>query len=259
MNMTFGEKLLQLRKAKGWSQEDLAGKLNTSRQAVSKWENNNGYPETEKIIMISKLFHVDLNVLLMDTQELGESEARVIPEDARGFYVSRETANGFLLYYKRKFLLLASACGLVLGCNAVSYTSTEHLFFSMRVAPVLTTVSVMTALLVVIYICLKQNPYRMLRKKELIFAEDVLSELTDEFRKMKKILIAGIASGLIVFGVIGTGAGMQSLEEMAYTDVLADIVISMIMTGISSFVAFFCIGIYWSYSILFHNSERKAG
>lgn len=259
MNMTFGEKLLQLRKAKGWSQEDLAGKLNTSRQAVSKWENNNGYPETEKIIMISKLFHVDLNVLLMDTQELGESEARVLPEDTRGFYVSRETANGFLLYYKRKFLLLALACGLVLGCNAVSYISTEHLFFSMRVAPVLTTVSVMTALLVVIYICLKQNPYRMLRKKELIFAEDVLTELTDEFRKMKKILIAGIASGLIVFGVTGTGAGMQSLEEMAYTDVLADIVISMIMTGISSFVAFFCIGIYWSYSILFHNIERKAG
>lgn len=57
--MTFGEKLFQLRKVRGLSQEELAGKLNTSRQAISKWENNNGYPETEKIIMISKIFQVD--------------------------------------------------------------------------------------------------------------------------------------------------------------------------------------------------------
>ena len=46
--MTFGEKMYKLRKAQGLSQEALAEKLNTSRQAVSKWENNNGYPETEK-------------------------------------------------------------------------------------------------------------------------------------------------------------------------------------------------------------------
>lgn len=51
--MTFGEKLFQLRKARGLSQEELAGKLNTSRQAISKWENNNGYPETEKIIIVT--------------------------------------------------------------------------------------------------------------------------------------------------------------------------------------------------------------
>ena len=40
--MTFGEKLYQLRKERGLSQEALAEKLHTSRQAISKWENNNG-------------------------------------------------------------------------------------------------------------------------------------------------------------------------------------------------------------------------
>lgn len=55
--MTFGEKLYQLRKAQGLSQEALAEKLHTSRQAISKWENNNGYPETEKLILLAKLFH----------------------------------------------------------------------------------------------------------------------------------------------------------------------------------------------------------
>ena len=72
--MTFGEKLYQLRKAQGLSQEALAEKLNTSRQAVSKWENNNGYPETEKIIMIGRLFQVDLDDLLMEENEIGGAE-----------------------------------------------------------------------------------------------------------------------------------------------------------------------------------------
>ena len=47
--MTFGEKLQKLRKESGLSQEELADQLNVSRQAVSKWERDNGYPETEKL------------------------------------------------------------------------------------------------------------------------------------------------------------------------------------------------------------------
>ena len=69
-NMTFGEKLYKLRKSQGLSQEALAEKLNTSRQAVSKWENNNGYPETEKIILISKIFQVTLDDLLIDDRSI---------------------------------------------------------------------------------------------------------------------------------------------------------------------------------------------
>lgn len=54
--MTFGEKLFKLRKEKGLSQEALAEKVNTTRQAISKWENGQGFPETEKLLMIRKHF-----------------------------------------------------------------------------------------------------------------------------------------------------------------------------------------------------------
>ena len=47
--MSLSENLQNLRKIKNMSQEELAEKLNVSRQAVSKWESGNGYPETEKI------------------------------------------------------------------------------------------------------------------------------------------------------------------------------------------------------------------
>ena len=53
--MTFGEKLFKLRKENGLSQEALAEQLNTSRQAISKWENGQGFPETEKLLLIGNI------------------------------------------------------------------------------------------------------------------------------------------------------------------------------------------------------------
>ncbi|MDH6430444.1 transcriptional regulator with XRE-family HTH domain [Paenibacillus sp. PastH-3] len=64
--MSFSEKLLQLRKEKGYSQEMLAEKLCTTRQAVSKWENGQGFPETEKLLMIGNLFEVSIDYLLKE-------------------------------------------------------------------------------------------------------------------------------------------------------------------------------------------------
>ena len=49
--MTFGEKLYKLRKEQNLSQEALAEKVNATRQAVSRWENNQGFPETEKLLI----------------------------------------------------------------------------------------------------------------------------------------------------------------------------------------------------------------
>ena len=62
--MSFGEKLASLRKEKGISQEELASELNVSRQAVSKWESNNAYPETDKIIAICKIFNYSMDELI---------------------------------------------------------------------------------------------------------------------------------------------------------------------------------------------------
>lgn len=62
--MKFGDKLIQLRKKHGLSQEDLAAKLNVSRQSVSKWESNNTYPETDKIVQICNIFECSMDDLI---------------------------------------------------------------------------------------------------------------------------------------------------------------------------------------------------
>ena len=62
--MKFEENLRELRKQHGLSQEELAAKLNVSRQAVSKWENGSGYPELDKLMMLCDLFRCTLDELL---------------------------------------------------------------------------------------------------------------------------------------------------------------------------------------------------
>lgn len=69
--MSFGENLQQLRKEKGWSQEELADRLEVSRQAVSKWESDAACPETEKLVLLSDLFHVSVDSLLRGRGEEG--------------------------------------------------------------------------------------------------------------------------------------------------------------------------------------------
>lgn len=64
--MTFGEKLQALRKAQGWSQEELAQRINVSRQALSKWESGASVPDTENVIALSRLFGVSTDYLLLN-------------------------------------------------------------------------------------------------------------------------------------------------------------------------------------------------
>ena len=62
--MSFGEKLQAIRKKNHLTQEGLAGMLGVSRQAVSKWELGEGYPEVDKLMILSKKLNVSLDSLL---------------------------------------------------------------------------------------------------------------------------------------------------------------------------------------------------
>lgn len=62
--MNFGENLQKIRKEKNISQETLAEMLGISRQAVSKWEQNTGYPEMEKLLKLSKVLNTTLDELI---------------------------------------------------------------------------------------------------------------------------------------------------------------------------------------------------
>lgn len=80
--MIFADKLITLRKKVGWSQEELAEKLNVTRQSVSKWEGAQSVPDIDKILQLSRLFGVTTDYLLKDEQaepEYTEDDTSPLP------------------------------------------------------------------------------------------------------------------------------------------------------------------------------------
>lgn len=80
--MTLGEKIQELRRKRGMSQDVLAEKLDVSRQAVSKWERDEAVPETEKIIRLAQEFQVSIDYLLLSKEEATRPEPAAAPPKA---------------------------------------------------------------------------------------------------------------------------------------------------------------------------------
>ena len=75
--MTFAEKLVQLRKREGYTQEEVADRLEVSRQAISRWEMGTAVPDSSNLLQISKLFNVSTDYLLNDDYESDDDIPKV--------------------------------------------------------------------------------------------------------------------------------------------------------------------------------------
>lgn len=92
--MILGEKIMELRKKNGWSQEELAGKLNVSRQSVSKWESAMSVPDLDKILQLSEIFEVSTDYLLKEDKE--EDYIPGNPDGLKMRKITMEEAQKFL-------------------------------------------------------------------------------------------------------------------------------------------------------------------
>lgn len=85
MNIEIANRLVNLRKEKGLSQEQLAEKIGVSRQAVSKWERSEASPDTDNIILLARLYNVSLDELLRTEDDIPETEDSAEEPEASGF------------------------------------------------------------------------------------------------------------------------------------------------------------------------------
>ena len=121
--MKLSDKLIELRKEKGWSQEEFAEKLDISRQAVSRWETETALPDAQNILRISKLFNVTADYLLNDDYENEEdiSTVKIIAEDTAPLIPKKKPRH--LIYAIGSAILLSTVCaviGAVIGKNAAA-------------------------------------------------------------------------------------------------------------------------------------------
>ena len=191
--MILAEKIAYLRKQKEWSQEELAGRLDISRQSVSKWESGTSIPELDKIIGISNIFGVSTDFLLKDEYDIDViSEAGQSVQAAEGAFpedsleestgcrdmrsISLEEANTYLQTVQNTagriatgvlICILSPICLLVMGgwSEYGPVAISEDMAAGLGIAILL----VMVAAAVVLFIIngMKLEPYESLEKEEI--------------------------------------------------------------------------------------------
>ena len=103
----LSDRILELRRQRGWSQEELAERMEVSRQAVSKWESGQTAPELDKILELSRIFEVTTDYLLKE-----DGEAPVLTADKplpSGRIISLSQAKEYLGIRKRASYKIAVA------------------------------------------------------------------------------------------------------------------------------------------------------
>ena len=110
--MILADKIIELRKKAGYSQEELAEKMGVSRQSVSKWEGALSIPDLDKILLLSQIFGVSTDYLLKDEfgEELPEPKEEISESKFRK--VSMEEANSFIKVKEETAPMVALGCAL---------------------------------------------------------------------------------------------------------------------------------------------------
>ncbi len=206
--MILADKIIDLRKKNGWSQEDLAEKLRVSRQAVSKWEGAQSTPDIQRILEMSRLFGVSTDFLLKDdlddsNEVLTESKEEKDDPIRR---VDMETASQFISFRRcwapkiafATFLCIISPVALMLLGAFSEYGElgiSENAVAGLGIIILLLFVA--GAVSIFIPYGIKNQAYEFLEKENIDTAYGVTGmarECRDRY--------AGIYSGYIILGVV---------------------------------------------------------
>ncbi len=185
--MTFGEKLKVLRKEKGYSQEEFAGLLDVSRQAVSKWEGDRGTPEIDKLLQISNIFGVTLDYLL-------KSESPCENSQNSGYYVSREMIDGILAYKRQRAKRFAIGIGLIIVSNVFGCFSDYR-----QVLLPLYWATTAIGIAILVWTFFQPKHYQEICSNPLIFDETVIKTFREESNKNRKRYAGMIVLGVLLF------------------------------------------------------------
>ncbi|BFK93606.1 helix-turn-helix domain-containing protein [Clostridioides difficile] len=94
--MNFNEKLINLRKSKGLSQEELGNELKVSRQTISKWESCQSYPDFQRLVLLSDYFGLTLDELVRDIDVQEVREKNLNNEKLSSIYSDMNEAKNFI-------------------------------------------------------------------------------------------------------------------------------------------------------------------
>ena len=197
--MTLGQKLRTLLKDNGMTQEDLAERLEVSRQAVGKWVNDKGIPEVGKLVQISNLFGVSTDYLLKeDYEEKGYPEEKVVSDS--GYYVSQEMLDGYLSYSRQNVKQITGGISLFVLSNVFGC------FDDYRIMSFLYWVTMAAGIIMIVWQFLQIRKYQEIRNEHLTFDDKVFGEFKKQRENRRKKYAVMMIAGVVIL-LASTEAG----------------------------------------------------
>lgn len=250
ISMILADKIIRLRKKNGWSQEELAEKMQVSRQAVSKWESAQTIPDIEKILMLGNLFGVTTDYLLKDemedeefTDEINTSVKRITMEQANEFLEWRESASVRIAV--STFLCVIAAIPLLI-LGAASEEPAYHIPENVAGGVGLITLFILVAIAVGIFtFCgFKNAPYDFIDKGPFEIEYGVAGMVRERQKAFKNSYIKSnvIATCICVLSPIPLLVGAFT-ENDFFTVIM--LTITMTLAGIGALI-FIIAGVRWA-------------
>lgn len=254
--MQFYEKLISLRKQKGWSQEELAERLDVSRQAISKWESGQSLPETDRVVQLATLFGVTTDYLLLEEQgenasqpKSGDEEKpsrpvrRVTRQEAEDYLSSRRRAS--VLIAAGVFLCIIASIPLLLSITAAEVdppflSETAAVFTGLAALLVLVASAVGLFLL-----CgFRNEPYSFLEEGAFSLDADAENFVRDAQKRFRGTYAAGNIAGsiLCILSPIFLIASSFADDELL---VMGSVCVLLLIVSLAVF-CFVLVGVRWS-------------
>ena len=254
--MELADKIILLRKQKGWSQEELAAQMNVSRQSVSKWESGASVPDIDKILLISQIFGITTDYLLKNDVE--DTEHPETEADEKGnvkkhkeilkHHVTRQEAMDFLEIRKKiapRMALGVSLCIIspvammvLLGlAEGKLYGMMENMACAIGLGVLFIIVTIAVSIFIVNGMSLSKYEYM---EKELVILE---MSLTEELKKerdnymptfSKNIAVGVVLCIISVIPLVTLSIILEDNDSMIL--ILVGILLLIVACGVSYFV-----------------------
>jgi len=239
--MILAEKIVRLRKQVGWSQEDLAEKMDVSRQSVSKWEATNSIPDLNKIIKLADLFEVSTDYLLKDEVEVSESFNG--SSDGNAIQISLEQAMNYVDNKVKESQLIAKGVFLTVGSpipliTLLAMAKSGQLEFSQGLTAAIGVFLILVMVSIGVSFFIRTNQFESdvetidNEKFELSFGvHSAFKEKLQKYRSTYNIKLS-ISIGLFIFSFVPLMFGSMLFSGSQVTLLMLNVLLLMIGVGI---------------------------
>ena len=242
--MILADKIIYLRKKCGWSQEELAEKMNVSRQSISKWEGAQSVPDLDKILKLCQVFGVSTDYLLKEEIEEPElKEDKYEPLNVK--HISAEYANEFMDAKRKSALKVAigSSICVLSPITLILMSGLEefgHVAANVAAAVGLAVLLCMVIVAVVLFIFngSMMSDYEWLQKEKFVLDYGVSGIIENRKKKQRPMLTLtrAVGVGLCILGAAVLTVTAVLTGEALATIIAVDVLLVLVAMAVFLFV-----------------------